>query len=230
MVCLMVGRFLFRCARWISRQALLGRLIGLVFERAAGLLPIRRLEENERVVAFFHPRPAFDEHILIVPKKAISTFAELLVDGHTQYIADVVAVAEQMVRERCWREYSLGVNGGPYQDVRQVHFHLYSERIYYKEFHGEDPETIIHSIDGLKAFWHPNPSREIHILICCDAEFALLGQALSRTFSDLNEAFELTQNGFTVFVQMTDLPARTSLILHVLSGEENRHGTIGSAG
>ncbi len=198
-------------------------MIGLAFEHACGLLPIRRLAENDRVVVFSHPCPVFEEHILIVPKKAISNFAELLTDDRTHYFSDTLAVAEQMVRDRCWREYSLGVNGGPYQDVRQVHFHLYAERIYYEEFHGEDPETVIHSRDGLKAFSHPNPSREIHILICCSTDFPLLGQALSRTFSDLDEAYELTQNGFTVFVQMTDLPGHTSLILHVLSGQQKAH-------
>jgi len=104
-------------------------LAGWVFAYASRILPIRRRYESRRVVAFDHPRPSYPVHILIVPKKAIRGFEDLG-KADLPILADTFAAAQLIVEdlELAKRGYRLIVNGGAYQDVRQLHFHLISEQ------------------------------------------------------------------------------------------------------
>ena len=91
-------------------------------------MPVNKLYETELVVAFYHPKPSHNIHILIVPKQAIENFLALSPD-HKPVIQDVIATAQHLVRELQLTEkgYRLVVNGGPYQDVQQLHYHLISD-------------------------------------------------------------------------------------------------------
>ena len=102
-------------------------IAGWSFARMSRVLPVKRLYETQRVLAFYHPRPSYPVHVLIVPKQAIKSFLDL--GGPDRVVMeDVVKVAQQLVRELKLEEqgYRLIVNGGPYQDVGQLHFHLVS--------------------------------------------------------------------------------------------------------
>jgi histidine triad (HIT) family protein len=112
----------------IARGPIGERLAGWVFAHASGVLPIRRRYESKRVVAFDHPRPSYPVHILIVPKKAIRGFEDLG-KADLPVLADTFAAAQLLVEDLglAERGYRLIVNGGAYQDVRQLHFHLISE-------------------------------------------------------------------------------------------------------
>ena len=112
----------------IARGPIGGWLAGWVFAYASRILPIRRRYESRRIVAFDHPRPSYPVHILIVPKKAIRGFEELG-KADLPVIADTFAAAQLLIEdlELADRGYRLIVNGGVYQDVKQLHFHLISE-------------------------------------------------------------------------------------------------------
>ncbi len=92
------------------------------------LLPVDRLGETERVVAFRHPHPAYPVHILIVPKREIRSLLEVS-EADMPYMDEAIALAQRLVRELRLEEagYRLVVNGGRFQDVPQLHFHLISE-------------------------------------------------------------------------------------------------------
>ena len=113
----------------IARGPIGGRLAGWVFAYASRILPTRRCYESRLVVAFDHPRPAYPVHIVIVPKKAIRGF-EALGKADLPVIADTFAAAQLLVADLDLgdRGYRLIVNGGAYQDVKQLHFHLISEQ------------------------------------------------------------------------------------------------------
>jgi histidine triad (HIT) family protein len=90
-------------------------------------LPVQRLRETDTLLAFYHPRPAYRLHILIVPKRAAASLLELG-PGDAAFLADLVAVTQSLVREMGLEEtgYRLVANGGPYQELPQLHFHLIS--------------------------------------------------------------------------------------------------------
>ena len=89
-------------------------------------IPINRLRETDTLIAFYHPKPAYPFHILLVPKKAIATFKELDTKD-VSFLTDLYSTVQGLVEEFHLTAYRLIVNGGEYQDFPQLHFHLISE-------------------------------------------------------------------------------------------------------
>jgi len=104
-------------------------IVGIAFGRLSKLLPVKRVKETDKVVAFWHPKPFWEKHILIVPKRAIKKLTTLR-DEDLKYVDEVFQVAERIVQDLGWEEggYTLLVNGGDRQEVNQLHFHLASGR------------------------------------------------------------------------------------------------------
>jgi histidine triad (HIT) family protein len=90
-------------------------------------IPVKRLRETETLLAFRHPHPAYPFHVLIIPKKAIRSFADL--DPADPFLSDLVAVAKALVAEYRLPAYRLIVNGGEYQEFPHLHFHLVSDAL-----------------------------------------------------------------------------------------------------
>jgi histidine triad (HIT) family protein len=118
-----IGRALF----WFARSSAGGAVAGWSFAHASGAIPVTRLLETDSVIAFRHPQPSYAVHILIVPKQRIPTLLDLH-DRNMRVVGDVIAVTQRLVRDLDLSDkgYRLQVNGGVYQDVRQLHFHLIS--------------------------------------------------------------------------------------------------------
>ncbi|MFZ6031391.1 MAG: HIT domain-containing protein [Chloroflexota bacterium] len=91
-------------------------------------MPVNKLRDTELVIAFSHPQSAYKTHILIVPKREIASFADLRPEDFP-IVHEIVRVAQELVNELGLGEkgYRLIVNGGAYQDVAQLHYHLISE-------------------------------------------------------------------------------------------------------
>lgn len=109
-------------------QSPLGDLIvGIAFGRLSSILPVNRVKENEFVIAFWHPRPSWEKHILLVPKKQIRSITSTSEDDR-RYISEVYRMAKEVVLELGWDKsgYTILANGGDRQDVHQIHFHLCS--------------------------------------------------------------------------------------------------------
>ena len=103
-------------------------LVGWIFAHMSFAIPIERLRETGTLMAFFHPRPAYRFHVLIVPKKAVQTLADLDATDAT-FLADLFSTVQSLISEFHLSAYRLIVNGGAYQDFPQLHFHLVSDVI-----------------------------------------------------------------------------------------------------
>jgi histidine triad (HIT) family protein len=103
------------------------QIIGWVFANMSFALPVNRLRETEWLIAFHHPRPSYPIHILLVPKKAIASLAELGSDD-AEFLTNLFTTIQDLVAELNMEEpgYRLIANGGDYQEVPQLHFHLVS--------------------------------------------------------------------------------------------------------
>ena len=90
------------------------------------LMPVNKIYETDLIIAFDHPRPAHTTHILIVPKTNVESFVELR-DKDIQH--EIISSAQYLVEHLGLTEtgYRLIVNGGEYQEVKQVHFHLIAD-------------------------------------------------------------------------------------------------------
>ena|SRR3989344_3285677 len=100
-------------------------IVGVAFSKFSRFLPVKRIKETEKVIAFWHPKPFWEQHILIVPKKSIKSLTSLN-ETDTTYLHDIFKVSTEIIKELGWEkdEYSLICNGGQRQEVNQLHFHL----------------------------------------------------------------------------------------------------------
>lgn len=90
-----------------------------------GEIPRKFEYEDDEVIAFNSNQPSAEIHILIVPKKHISTFMEL--DGE---ILALVKAAQKLIKDKKLVDgYRLCFNGGKYQEVQHVHLHLLAGKI-----------------------------------------------------------------------------------------------------
>jgi len=102
-------------------------IIGWVFAHMSFAIPVKRICETEYLLAFYHPKPVYPVHILMVPKKAISSLLDLKTEDNA-FLADVFHTAQSLVEELQLTEpgYRIILNGGEFQEVPQLHFHLVS--------------------------------------------------------------------------------------------------------
>jgi histidine triad (HIT) family protein len=121
----MFGPFLFR----VARSPFARHLIGWLFAHLSFLIPVQRLRETDTLLAFHHPKPSYPIHILLVPKKALPTLAALT-PSDAPFLVDLFQTVQSLALELNLdsQGYRLIANGGAYQGVPQLHFHLISQK------------------------------------------------------------------------------------------------------
>ena len=104
--------------------------MGWLFARVSFLLPVDRLRDTETLLAFHHPRPAYPVHILIVPKRRLANLLDLQT-ADAAFLLELITTVQSLITEFGLETvgYRLITNGGPYQDIPQLHFHLISGEV-----------------------------------------------------------------------------------------------------
>jgi histidine triad (HIT) family protein len=117
-----------RLALQIARSRAGGALLRLGFSSMSFLIPVERLRETPTLLAFYHPSPGYPVHILIVPRRAYRTLLDIPAT-ESGLMSDLLETVQSLVRELGLdaQGYRLIVNGGSYQEVPVLHFHLISE-------------------------------------------------------------------------------------------------------
>jgi diadenosine tetraphosphate (Ap4A) HIT family hydrolase len=112
----------------LARSNVSGFFIGFIFENLSSLIPVEKITENKRVIVFYHPVKHWEKHILIVPKKSTRSFLSFDFNNSRDQdlLTTILKEATQTARLLKMDTYTILVNGGKYQDVPQVHFHLAS--------------------------------------------------------------------------------------------------------
>ncbi len=105
---------------------LLAPLIGWIFEHMSFAIPVKRLRETETLMAFYHPKPSYEFHVLLVPKKAVSSLNEFDTKD-SAFLTELYSTVQSLIDEFQLPAWRLIVNGGEYQDFPQLHFHLVSD-------------------------------------------------------------------------------------------------------
>jgi histidine triad (HIT) family protein len=100
-------------------------IIGWIFAHMSFLIPVKRLRETKTLMAFYHPKPNYPFHVLLVPKKEIPSLAQLD-PKDSAFLTDLYSTVQSLVDEFKLPAYRLIVNGGEYQDFPHLHFHLIS--------------------------------------------------------------------------------------------------------
>jgi len=103
----------------------LSPIIGWLFEHMSFAIPVKRLRETETLMAFYHPKPSYKFHVLLVPKKSVASLQEFD-SKDSAFLTELYATVQSLIEEFELSAYRLIVNGGEYQDFPQLHFHLIS--------------------------------------------------------------------------------------------------------
>ena len=92
-----------------------------------GEIPSNKVYEDEEILAFYDINPAAPIHILVIPKKHITSLAHLE-DGDEKIIGKIYKVIDKISLEKGFKEdgyrviVNCGKNGG--QEVMHLHFHI----------------------------------------------------------------------------------------------------------
>ena len=117
--------------RWlvgVARWPILRPIVRWVFAHMSFLIPVQRLRETETLIAFHHPQPSHPFHVLLVSKQGYANLLDVPPQA-ADFLHDLIATVQELVREFQLEAggYRLIANGGAYQDVPQLHFHLISD-------------------------------------------------------------------------------------------------------
>jgi histidine triad (HIT) family protein len=112
----------------IARSPISHYFIGWIFAYMSWMIPVKRLHETPTLLAFYHPVPSYPVHILIVPKRTYASITAISPKDaafHVDLFQTVAKLVSDLSLET--QGYRLICNGGTYQDVPHLHFHLISE-------------------------------------------------------------------------------------------------------
>jgi histidine triad (HIT) family protein len=93
----------------------------------SGKQKVERLFETENILAFYHTKPFWEHHIVVVPKLHISS---LLALEDEQLILEVLSTVKRAAAFLLDKTGAVRVltNLGEYQDSKHLHFHVISGR------------------------------------------------------------------------------------------------------
>jgi histidine triad (HIT) family protein len=90
-----------------------------------GRIEVDRIRETETVLAYHHTRPFWETHIVVIPKRHISS---LLADDVNDILLELFAVIREIAADVVKKKGAARVltNLGDYQESKHLHFHVYS--------------------------------------------------------------------------------------------------------
>ena len=91
------------------------------------LIPLKKEYESKNVIAFHHGRPSWPVHIVVVPKKHISSFITLAPED-MPILLEIIEVLKTLA-SKVEKEHGAArilTNLGKYQESKHLHFHISS--------------------------------------------------------------------------------------------------------
>ncbi len=92
-----------------------------------GKTPIDKITETDNVLSFYHTKPHWPVHIVVIPKKHISSFLSLE-EGDTPILLEMVKTIKEIAAKVVEEHGACRIltNLGKYQDSKHLHFHISS--------------------------------------------------------------------------------------------------------
>ena len=218
-----------KLGKWAFNIALnphVGGLVGYGFEYASSLLPVKKVKLSPKTIAFYHPRPAWEKHVLIVPRKKIRNIFQLCLQP--QHFQDVLNMAAQLIQSQFKPDtYTLLVNGGIRQDVLQVHFHLNSEQNFALplEKHPEASSKVL-SLNDFEVYLLQN-KQSFHAVYIPKKPIPPLSQwkpqpefSFDLGLEALDKTHDLSHKGFSLVFQESSLFEQKYLVIHLVAGRK----------
>jgi diadenosine tetraphosphate (Ap4A) HIT family hydrolase len=220
----------------------MGLVVRLAFGRLWWLLPVRKVGQTARVLAFEHPAPSWQPHLLLVPKRAIRSLlaaetADVGLVGEIVRLGLGLALRRGLAERPTGSGFALMVNGGTYQDVPQLHFHLAgldnglrytTPTRHTASATAEQP--VLAQTTVLTAYQHPQPQRLVHAviwptderLVWCDLAGPRgeeIGRALVPLAQQLVRHLGVGESGFTLLASVPPDSLDGPVCFHLVGGD-----------
>ena len=112
------------CEHCLRPSELAGLAGAVIVTKLPNFLP-QIVIETDKTVAIVHPTSPNKNHYVIFPKKDIKNIGDLSTEDQ-EYIVDMFAVINELIRMKSLKSYRVWTNGPENQDVTYLHFHLAS--------------------------------------------------------------------------------------------------------
>ncbi|GAA0124967.1 HIT domain-containing protein [Clostridium sp. CTA-19] len=88
-------------------------------------IEVKKVYETENVLAYYHTKPAYEKHIVVIPKRHIASLITLT-DNEDDLLLELLSVVKKVAAEVVDEDGACRVitNLGKYQDSKHLHFHL----------------------------------------------------------------------------------------------------------
>lgn len=90
-----------------------------------GKTTVEKVFENDNVLAYYHTRPAYEVHIVVIPKKHISSLVTISEDDN-DLLLELLLIVKQVATNVVFKNGACRVitNLGDYQDSKHLHWHV----------------------------------------------------------------------------------------------------------
>jgi histidine triad (HIT) family protein len=94
-------------------------------EALSGRTPIRKVMETDNVLAFHHTRPFYPVHVVVIPKRHVSSLLTLEKEDE-DLLLELIGVVRQVAAQIVLEHGACRVltNLGEYQDSKHLHWHV----------------------------------------------------------------------------------------------------------
>jgi len=92
-------------------------------------IKVNKVFETEHFLAFHHTRPSFLMHVIVIPKKHITSLKELFSDNK-ELITEMHEIIDYTMRfvEKEFGGCRLTTNIGDLQETKHLHWHIYYDK------------------------------------------------------------------------------------------------------
>jgi len=96
-------------------------------EVLSGKIRVEKVKETLNVLAFYHTRPYWETHIVVIPKRHLESLLTVDVEDH-DLILELLSVIKEVAAEVLKIKGGARVltNIGKYQETKHLHFHINS--------------------------------------------------------------------------------------------------------
>lgn len=225
----MLKKLLFK----IAKGPFMGKIVGNVFQHCSWAIPVKKVYSSKEIIAFYHPMPSYENHIIISPKRAVKNLQQMALDSFSRDFVKIWETAKDIcvMHPEYNDSFVIVANGGKRQEVQQVHFHMFTNHEIVNEyFVQEQVENVFYSDRAICVLEHPNPNWEVHFVIKPISSFQMVEndeykytyfRSILHSIDILNVEFNIVQRGYSLVYQYNKQKNdKECTVFHIVSGKK----------
>ena len=217
----MLKKLLFK----IAKGPFMGKIVGFAFQHCSWGIPVKNVYNSKDIFAFYHPKPSYQNHIIISPKRAVKNLQQMAQESFSKYFVKILEIAREIceMHPEYHNSFVLVANGGKRQEVQQVHFHMFTGREIVNEYAAQEQnESVFYNDSDICVLEHPNSNWEVHFIVKpVSAVQMTMDESILHSINLLDHEFDIVQRGYSlVYQQSVEKGDMECPIFHIVSGKK----------